>query len=204
MKITKLVHSCLLVEGNDKTALIDPGAFSWQSVLVDLAKIARLDYLIITHNHPDHLHEPFVQAVKQRFPDVRLAANAEISQQLQNMGMLAADDACIGFEAAHEPVPSGGEVPINWGWHFDRLTHPGDSFGFTETREVLALPYVAPWGSTTAAVELAKRLKPKYVVPVHDWHLSDEARKRYAGLLVAALQPAGINVISTENGTIEI
>lgn len=195
MKITKLVHSCLLVETESKTALFDPGVFSKRDGLKKLDGIDSLDYLVITHSHPDHLDEEFIDEIAKRWPGVKLAANDQIRQQLAAFNLAEADDACVRFEAVHGPVPTGGAVPVNWGWHFDRLTHPGDSLGFSQTKEVLALPYVAPWGSTTAAVELAKRLKPKYVLPIHDWHLSDEGREWYAGLLTAALQPAGIEFI---------
>jgi len=202
MRITKLVHSCLLVESDNQTAMIDPGAFSWQSGLVDWNKIARLDYLVVTHSHGDHLHQPFIEEIARRWPKVKLAANQEVTSQLETLGLEAADDGVnTQFTAPHEALPGGEQPPVNSGWHlFDRLTHPGDSLNFDETKEILALPYVAPWGSTTQAVELAKNLKPKAVVPIHDWHLSDTARDWYGGLLERALKPAGIKFVNLPNG----
>ncbi|HVS58804.1 MAG TPA: hypothetical protein VHD60_03650, partial [Candidatus Saccharimonadales bacterium] len=55
---------------------------------------------------------------------------------------------------------------------------PGDSHSFKETEQILALPVQAPWGSTIHAIRLALELKPKYVIPIHDWHWSDEARQQ--------------------------
>jgi L-ascorbate metabolism protein UlaG (beta-lactamase superfamily) len=56
------------------------------------------------------------------------------------------------------------------------LSHPGDSHSFTETKQILALPITAPWGATIKGVNLAIKLKPKYVIPIHDWHWSEDAR----------------------------
>ena len=64
---------------------------------------------------------------------------------------------------------------------------------------VLALPIVAPWGSTRRAVELALELKPQYVLPVHDWFLSPEAREWTYEVITQALAEAGIILIKPEN-----
>ena len=200
MKITKLVHSCLVVETDTGNAIFDPGSFSRESGLVDMDNLPKLDYLIITHNHADHLDEEFVEAVANKFPGIKLAANREIKQQLSKLNLKEADSVCRSFEAPHEALPTGGPVPKNSGWHFIELSHPGDSLHFKETKKVLALPYVAPWGSTTEAVELAKKLKPAFVVPIHDWHLNDHARQWYAGLLKNSLEPAGIEFVDLPPG----
>lgn len=204
MKITKLVHSCLLVETDSATALFDPGSFSKGTVINQLQQLDKLDYLVITHNHQDHLDEELVGEIAKRWPQVKLAAGGEIRKQLESLNLPETDGSCQKFEAPHEVVPPGIENSVNSGWHFGDFSHPGDSLSFSETKSVLALPYVAPWGSTTRAVELAKELKPEYVIPIHDWHLNDEARVWYRGLLESALKPEGVQVLNTENGTVEI
>ncbi len=55
MKITKYTHSCLLVETPKKVALIDPGGFSWKSKELNIRKIERVDRILITHSHGDHM-----------------------------------------------------------------------------------------------------------------------------------------------------
>ena len=42
---------------------------------------------------------------------------------------------------------------------------------------VLAIAFSPPWGSMTGAVQQARRVGPQYVVPIHDWHLSDDGRQ---------------------------
>lgn len=203
MRITKLVHSCLLVETDSVTALFDPGSFSKEAVLNQLQQLDKLDYLVITHNHQDHLDEELVAEIVKRWPNVKLAANDEIRRQLAPFNLVDTDDACSEFGAPHEAVPTGSQVPNNSGWHFGDFSHPGDSFSFNETRKVLALPYVSPWGSTTRAVGLAKELKPEYIVPVHDWHLNDEARDWYRGLLKRSLDDVA-RVVDMSKGTVEL
>jgi L-ascorbate metabolism protein UlaG (beta-lactamase superfamily) len=66
MRLTKFVHSCVLVEDNEKSILFDPGIFSWKSGLVDVAKLPQLDTIAISHRHPDHFAEPFVDALALR------------------------------------------------------------------------------------------------------------------------------------------
>src|SRR5579864_2125034 len=89
MKITKFVHSCLLVEGNLETGearniLIDPGQFSWESGLIDLNKLPQVNRILITHEHQDHFYLPFVQALKEKFPDAKIITNPNVVKILKD------------------------------------------------------------------------------------------------------------------------
>ena len=180
MKITKYVHSCLLVEEKEKVALIDPGIYTAQSKALDLRYIKKLDFILITHEHADHLYIPFLKEILVQFPDIEIITNPSVSLLLERQGIKASHkgNAYVGPEEAKHERLFFGQAPENALFHiFSRLTHPGDSFGFSETKEILALPVQAPWGSTTQAVEKALELKPKIIIPIHDWHWRDEARK---------------------------
>jgi hypothetical protein len=50
------------------------------------------------------------------------------------------------------------------------------------------------------AMNLAIQLKPRYVVPVHDWHWSDEARQWLYDSFEQVLTPAGITFLKMETG----
>jgi L-ascorbate metabolism protein UlaG (beta-lactamase superfamily) len=92
------------------------------------------------------------------------------------------------------------EAPEQRAVHYlDRLTHPGDSHSFAETKAILALPVQAPWGSTRNAVKLALQLKPKYIVPIHDWHWNDAAREQIYGRFERLLTPEGITFLKLKN-----
>ena len=36
------------------------------------------------------------------------------------------------------------------------------------------MPFVAPWGSTVGGVDRTRLVGPKYVIPIHDWFLSEQ------------------------------
>ncbi len=80
------------------------------------------------------------------------------------------------------------------------FTSPGDSHSFSETMDVLAMPFIAPWGKTGDAVDKTIELLPKYVLPIHDWHYTQEARVWLQGLLENSFKSYDITVLSAENG----
>ena len=205
MRLTKYVHSCLLVETLEATVLFDPGKFSWDSQLLDIGRLPKLDYIVITHEHSDHYELEFVKALAQKFPGIPIITNPELAPKISASGIsnsLITDnkDGFEIFKAPHEPLPLDMPVVSNIGVHFNRLTHPGDAFDFSETREILALPLTAPWGSVTQALDAAVRLKPKIVMPVHDWHWHELARQQMYGMSQSLLEPKGIKFIVPENG----
>lgn len=205
MKITKFVHSCLLVEMPEpvnRTTLFDPGVFSEYAVEVDTLKW--LDDIVITHSHADHFSLPLVKRLVAKFPGVRITAPPDVVQSLAEAGINASSEASQGivfFDAPHEAGEPLFAAPEQRPVHYlDMLTNPGDSHSFEETKAILALPVQAPWGSTRNAVNLALKLKPQYVLPIHDWHWSDEARMQMYDRLEQIFQAAGINFVSLTNG----
>ena len=182
MKITKFVHACLLVETPDRVAIFDPGEFSWSSGLFDVNTLERLDDIVITHEHFDHFDVGFVKALVEKFPKVTITAVPLVCDKLSEIGIANAQStASEGVEieqVAHESMAPLAPPPNpNFVVHYlRRLTHPGDSHHFTGTKEILALPINAPWGTWRRAAELGLELKPKTIIPIHDWHLNSEAR----------------------------
>jgi L-ascorbate metabolism protein UlaG (beta-lactamase superfamily) len=180
LKITKFVHSCLLVEmpePTNRTALFNPGMMSAEALDVD--KLEHLDDIIITHSHGDHFSPELVAKLVQKFPKVRITSTPEVVAALAEKGIQATDQSSDGielFESAHENVTPLYPQPQHTGVHYlGLLTDPGDNHHFGETKTVLAMPMTAPWGSMIAAVNLSLKLKPKYIIPIHDWHWKDVA-----------------------------
>jgi L-ascorbate metabolism protein UlaG (beta-lactamase superfamily) len=207
MKITKFIHSCLLVEMPEpvnRTALFDPGAMSESALDVDQLKF--LDDIIITHGHGDHLHVPLIKQLVAKFPQVRITAPDEVVQQLSQEGIQAGSQPSEGivfFDAPHEVIRPFFDVdpPQEIGVHYlDMLSDPGDSHSFHETKPILALPVQGPWGSVVNAVHLALELKPKHVLPIHDWHWSDAARNSAYDTMEKLFAAQGITFHKLQTG----
>lgn len=172
--ITKLVHACLLIEANSKRILIDPGSFSWQDERLDLSMVEGVDRILITHEHGDHVSFEFVKGALERSNDAEVETTASLAAILTDEGIDAVTEGTAQFAAPHERLPMG-PGPQNTGFHVEGvLSHPGDSHSFVETMPILAMPFIAPWGSLTAAVDRVRLVKPKYVIPIHDWFLSEQ------------------------------
>lgn len=204
MRITKFVHSCVLIETGNKAALFDPGNFSQDSGLIDVASLPNLDYLVITHEHPDHFHLPLVTQICERFPDLTIVTTESVAAQLKDAVKVKviteSDTVCEIFISTHENVAIG-HTPDNIGVHFAGIfTHPGDSHSFSESKDILAMPMTAPWGSVTVAVKRIRELKPKQVVPIHDWHWRPEALAGMYDFIKQPLHEDGIDFIIPVDG----
>lgn len=203
MKITKLVHSCLLVEMPEpvnRTVLFDPGMMS----TVDVDSLQYLDDIVITHEHGDHKDIGLLKKLVAKFPDVRITTTDEVVKQLEAEGIKASvtpPEGIVLFDSPHEGVAPLFNPPEETGFHYlDKLTHPGDSHSFKETKEILALPVQAPWGSSLNAVKLGLALKPKYILPIHDWHWRDEAREQMYGRFEQVFAEEGVTFLKLVNG----
>ncbi len=205
MKLTKYVHSCLLVETPEATAIFDPGDWSWESGVFNIEDIKQLDEIVITHEHADHFHLPFVRALLEKFPDAKVISTPPVAAALKNENIEA---YCVSTEnteafdcGPHAPLQPLGQAPEHMSVHFrDRLTVVGDRHDLTECKEILAYPIVAPWGSVVAGAEMVLRLKPKVVVPLHDWHWHDTAREQMYVRLEAFFGQQGIRFVKPADG----
>lgn len=203
MQITKLVHSCLLIKEAGKIILIDPGNYTFEENALDLNSIPILDYILITHEHQDHMHIPLIKEIVQKFPTVKIISNDSVAGILRNEGITVdtQSDQLIQLETIpHDKNFMGPTVPNTIFTISGRLTHPGDSHHFTKTAEILSLPVQAPWGSTSNAVELATNLKPKVIIPIHDWHWNEKARVNIYKRLEDYFEKSGIRFIGLQTG----
>lgn len=200
MKVSKHVHSCLLAEEGGIIILIDPGNYTYEENALDAGALKRLDFLLITHEHADHMHVPLIKKLVKKFPEMKIISNKSVAAILgkEELKVSTKGNGIIKMEnAPHEMTLSG--APENTMFTvFGKLTHPGDSLRFNKTADVLALPIQAPWGSMVAAVEKAAKLKPKFVIPIHDWHWNDKARKMLYERAADYLKQGGIEFRTME------
>lgn len=175
--ITKLVHACLLVAVEGRRILIDPGSFTWRDERFDLSMTEGVDRILITHEHPDHVNVEFLRGVLERSNGAEIETTESLRRILAEQGIDAVTEGTPRFAAPHERIPIG-PGPDNVGFHVaGALSHPGDSHSFAESMPILAMPFMAPWGSLVGGVDRARLVGARHVIPVHDWPLSDGGRQ---------------------------
>lgn len=180
MKVSKFVHSCLLIEEKDKAILIDPGNYTYQEQALNINTLEKLDYILITHEHPDHMYIPFIQELVKKFPHVLIITTSSAVEVLKKEKIPATTNGneFITIESVPHERVFGVEVPQNVLFKlFDTFIHPGDSLHFNTHASILAIPIQAPWGSYVEAVEKGLKQEPHIIIPIHDWHWRDQARE---------------------------
>lgn len=206
MLLTKYQHSCILLEDQGKTILIDPGNYSTE--LLQPESLSALDYLLITHEHMDHMDIPTIKTLAAKFPKLKIITNNSVKNILEKEGIAASvqSDEIVQIEPVpHEKIWMGQPAENIEVTVFDKLSHPGDSLSFDKTAEILCLPISGPWCNTTQAVELGEKVKPKIIIPIHDFHWKDDVRIGMYQRLHDYFEQRGIDFKVLENGkTIEV
>lgn len=181
MKITKYLHSCIHIDDNGTSLLFDPGAYSFIENMLKPSDLPKVDAVFITHQHQDHF---FPDALKHIVTgDTKLYVPADVIKKLPDglSGNLAVPGSDLHFNNTTVTVVASqhGDLamakPENAGYVVNgRVYHPGDCITIdVENVEVLLLPIFSPWATVLAALEFAKRLKPKLVIPIHDGFVKD-------------------------------
>lgn len=191
--------------------LTDPGNHH------EMQKIPKVDVILVTHEHPDHIHLPILKAILGDHPQARVVTHAGVGKLL--------DEEKISYER----IVDGGEVNIQGvsvvscgvehaRIHLDvpiiqntgfliakKLFYPGDSFYDPKIPvQILALPVSAPWLKLEESVEYAKRINPKVVFPVHDGMLRQDHRMGPTRRIPKAiLEPLGIRFVDMIEGSVE-
>ncbi len=203
MKISKHIHSCLLIKENGKTILIDPGSYSVEEKGIEIQAIDQLDYLLITHEHPDHFYLPFIKELVSKFPNLQIITNRSVVDILAKEDIKAVTEGNEFIEvidAPHEHLFAAPQFQNTLFNIFSTLTHPGDNLRLKRTCRILALPIQAPWGSLTQAIEKAIELKPQIIIPIHDWHWNATARDAFYARLKNYFTQNDIKFLGLQTG----
>jgi len=196
--VRRLTDSCLLVTTDTAATLIDPGFHTFESGEIDLDSIGVVTRICITHEHKDHVSPPFVTWVLDRGSDVVVYSNEAVAKLLEPHGIEVEEilpDGLRGEDVLHEALPNGARPPNRSFTVEGLLTHPGDSHQPASTAPILALPLIAPWGSVTSAVEFAKVVGPRQVIPIHDFYLNGPGREFAARIARSGLEGTDIEVL---------
>jgi L-ascorbate metabolism protein UlaG (beta-lactamase superfamily) len=190
MRLMKHGHSCIRLEGDGGTLVIDPGGYS------EDASVANADAILITHEHFDHFAEDRVRSAVDANPGVQIWTIAAVAQKLAGLGpsvhTIGDGDA---FTAAGFDVEAHGvwhaevhrDIPrvTNTGFLIDRLLfHPGDALTVPDKPvETLLLPVHAPWSRTADLIDWVREVGPKQALAIHDGALNSIGLALVGGLL---------------------
>ena len=193
MRLTKLGHSCLLVEEGGARLLLDPGTLS-----VGFEELEGLTAVLFTHQHADHLDEERLPALLAANRQAAVYADPESAELLSG----TSTDVVVLSEGEHHRVGSARLRPVgrlhavnhdgvprctNVGVVLDAdgepaLYHPGDAYdGEPGDVDVLAVPLNAPWCKVAESIAFVRRIAPRQLIPIHDALVSTAGRRLYLG-----------------------
>jgi len=204
IKLTKFGHACVRLEKAGRRILIDPGNYTDVPLALEGA-----EHILVTHQHPDHLHEGPVLTYLASHPEVTVRAPTVPAARLVagareagvDPGQIIATGAGEAFKSAgfsvrtvggqHAVIHSYIPVVANTGYIVDELVyHPGDSFIVPAgpAPDTLLVPLNAPWNKMAEMVDFITAVRPRQAIPVHDGLLNDLGRPLYskrAGMFAA-------------------
>ena len=188
MKIKKLGHCCLVIEIKGLRIMTDPGAPDYSGKTGEELDISAV---VITHEHADHLHVDSLKKILENNPKAIVITNTSVGKILENENIkyIKVEDGedydfngikISGFGSRHADIYDDFGQVENTGYMIEGLCYPGDSFNLpNKTVDILALPVAGPWMKIRDAIDYAKKIKPRIVLPVHDAMIKEFASFLY-------------------------
>lgn len=213
MKVTKYVHSCLLIEIDRVSILTDLG--SWNTEVPD---VSDLSAILITHEHADHFEIDKLKIVLEKNPEAKVITHAAVGSKLDEAGVTyiavepgqSVDVSGISIESygTDHAIIYGDASPCrNTGYLIaEKLFIPGDALHDVPPKpvEILALPTGGPWLKISEAIDYGRAVKPKVAFPIHDAMYTDAYKQtsipRWIGV---QLEEAGIKFVNIADNSSE-
>lgn len=196
----------MLIEENGLRILTDPGDYTTAQT-----EVKNVDVILITHEHPDHLHVESLKTALANNPQAKIITNGGVGAIVDKEGIsyTLVDDGketteknvhIVGFGKEHAEIYKTWKRVENTSYFIgERLFYPGDAF-YNPGRpvEILALPVAGPWCKISEVIDYALAMKPKFCFPVHDGVLArPNTTYRVTGTIVGE---AGIEFKALELG----
>ncbi|GAA5016865.1 MBL fold metallo-hydrolase [Streptomyces siamensis] len=181
VRITKYAHSCVRLEHDGGTLVIDPGVWSEPEALADA------DAVLVTHEHDDHVD-------LLRLKGLGVPVHAPKSARIQGLDF-------IGVDVGEEFTAAGFRVTAQGGRHAliyaglpdcanlaylvdDRLYHPGDSLHRPDRPvETLLVPLQGSWMKTDEAIDFVRAVEPERAYGIHDGQINERGLSSLNGWL---------------------
>lgn len=181
MKLTKLIHSTLLLEYKDLKILFDPGDYSTEQVKL----LKDIDLVIITHSHSDHFDIESIKTLIKNNPKLYIVTNTNVANILlkENIESQVCDKGnettfnginIKSFDFDHVAIWKDIEMPQNTAYLLDdAFYNPGDSFGVIDAEpEICAFMITGPGSTVSDAMNFAINQKMKLGIGIHDGMLN--------------------------------
>ncbi|MES9557868.1 MBL fold metallo-hydrolase [Streptomyces sp. NPDC007076] len=189
LTLTKKTHSCIRLEKEGRTLVIDPGGFSEQDAALGA------EALLVTHEHPDHFDEGRLRAALEADPAAEIWTLRSVADRLSTAfpGRVHTVGNGDAFTAAGFDVQVHGELHAvihpdipritNIGFLVDgSVFHPGDALTVPDRPvDTLMLPVMAPWNKISEVIDYVREVGPRRAIDIHDALLTDLARPIYDG-----------------------
>lgn len=176
MIIKKFPQSHLVISKDGHKICIDPGNYTFQAGF-KVEDFSDIDVFLITHQHSDHMDPDLIG---QLVTDKLIIGNSDVVSKLENLGVKAEEikdgesREVVGFNVTAYDLPhckmiDGSDGPLNTGFVIDGvLFHPGDGIALEGlVIDKVALPIAGPSISFKTAVDFAKQLSAKTLIPIH-------------------------------------
>jgi L-ascorbate metabolism protein UlaG (beta-lactamase superfamily) len=176
MRLTKFGHACVRIEQDGQVLVIDPGMFTDPDALDGATAV------LITHEHPDHLHPDNLRASDAPIWTIdgvaaRLREDApDVAERVSVVSPGEAFDAGLPVRAVgelHAVIHPDLPRVHNSGYVVEagdrRLFHPGDALtGPGEPVDVLCVVVSAPWMKASEGIDFAREVGAPMNVAIHD------------------------------------
>ncbi|MFB7211781.1 MBL fold metallo-hydrolase [Streptomyces sp. NPDC056255] len=187
LTLTKKTHSCIRLEKDGRTLVIDPGGLSEEDAAVGA------DAMLVTHEHFDHFDEGRLRAGMEANPAAEIWTLRSVADRLTAAfpGRVHTVGHGDTFTAAGFDVQVHGELHAvihpdipritNIGFLVDgSLFHPGDALTVPDRPvDTLMLPVMAPWNKISEVIDYVREVEPRRAIDIHDALLADLARPVY-------------------------
>ena len=209
MRLTKFGHSCVRVEYDGTTLVLDPGVFT------DVEAVDGADVVLITHEHPDHFHPDHLRRTDAPIFTIAAVA-AQIGEQAPDLAervtVIAPGEE---FGAGAIPVTAVGELHAvihpelprfdNSGYLLAlgdlAVFHPGDALtGPGRPVDVLLAPVCAPWMKASDGIDFAREVRAQRNLAIHDRVYSEFGLGTVDGHMNRFLPGEGLEYVRLADG----
>ena len=188
LNLVKKTHSCVRLERDGRSLVIDPGGFSEEDAALGA------DAILVTHEHHYHFDAFRLRAAMEDNPAARIWTLGSVAERISAAfpGRVHVVGHGDTFTAAGFDVQVHGELHAvihpdlprvtNVGYLIDggKVFHPGDALTVPDHPvDTLLAPVQAPWNKISEVIDYVREVRPRRVYDIHDALLTDLARPIY-------------------------